>query len=147
MKFTRINDILVLTERGESLKECADVEIEIKNPGTGNYAILKRGPFLKEMGYFELVFDQSNSSYKISFPSKIINEDTVYTLDLFEKKDEERKNIATGRFQVTQNVTRAFFGLCEHELEKVWATFLYIAEKLGIDEAAIDTLITGYITE
>jgi hypothetical protein len=66
---------------------------------------------------------------------------------LVEKNENEEKTIATGSFKVTSGAICTCFEIYEHELEKLWMTFVYIADKLGIDEAAIDTLITGYITE
>ena len=147
MKFTRINDLLILTEKGENVKQCDTVEAEFKNPGSSNCVVLCKGPWQKEKGRFDVTLCEGSSSYKSSCPTSIISEDDSYVVKLVEKNENEEKTIATGSFKVTGGVICSCFGIYEHELEKLWATFLYIADKLGIDEAVIDTLMTGYITE
>ena len=146
MKLAKINDILVLTEQGENIEKRESIEITFSNLGSGNYLVVQRGSRLEEVGYFYITADD-NVNHKCLVPSKIIKENDMYIVTLFEKTENKTERIAQGTFAVTDNVIRPHFDLCASEFQKLWKTIVYISDKLGIDEEALDTLVKGYITE
>ena len=140
MKFTRINDILVLSDYGEKIGD-EDIGINFSNPGSGNYLIIASLPETAEVARADI------SDYISVINKDYIKEDGDYTITLYEKTEDNLKPIAMGRFGIINGVICASPESYLLEIQKVWATLVYIAEKLGVDEEAIDTLITGFVTE
>ena len=141
MKFSRINDILALTDWGDDIKN-ETVEASFEKSGSGNYVKITSVSTMNEIWIGFL-----NDENKCNISSEPIKNDGAYLVTLYEKTDDSLKPIATGSFSVFRGFVSLRHGSYHTEIARIWKTLVFIYEKLGVDEAALDTLITGYITE
>ena len=140
MKFLRLNDILILTEKG---READDrIKLSISNSNDANCIILCKNT---ETAVVEFVTREiSNGACEVE---RELLPDGIYTIKLCLKSEHGIANIAYGRFKILGGVVCADPFEYSLEIQKVWCAIAYIAEMLSVDEANIDRLVTGYITE
>ena len=140
MKFIRLNDTLILpendTESGDSIK------FAFPNCNDANFVILCKNTAtsIVEFKTCDLI-NGACSVARSNLP------DGSYTVKLCEKGDNKFNILAIGRFKVAGGVVSMDPLVYSLEVQDVWRAIAYIAEKLSVDEANIDKLVTGYVTE
>lgn len=142
MKFIRINNILVLKEKGDSVTGNGWLDVTFINPGEGNFIIISS----KSSTQNDKIYGEIDDGIaKISCDS--IKEDGDYEIALYEKSADDIEIVAKGYFGVAAGVITSAFQCFPLEIQRVWSAIVYLAEQLGVDEVALDKLITGYVTE
>lgn len=144
MKFIRINDILVLKEKGDSVTGNGWLDVTFINPGEGNYITISSKSSTPNNKFYSAIHPATT---KISIPRNSIKEDGDYEIALYEKSADDIEIVAKGYFGVAAGVITSAFQCFPLEIQRVWSAIVYLAEQLGVDEVALDKLITGYVTE
>ena len=145
MKFLKLGDHLILTEKGQ--ESSPEMTVTFTNLGTEvNKAIFYYDPKDGGNRSEKVQCALSDGSCNVSISDLVetsIATNRYYVVELY--KDSEF--VASGRFGMNRFTSFADPLAYNLEIQEVWRAIAYIANNLSVDEANIDKLVTGYVTE
>ncbi len=147
MKFLRLNNILILTGKGQE-SSSDTMTVTFTNLGNGAdtaefYYDPKNGGNLS----WKATCTITNGSCNVGIATLLDGAGIATVRHYVVKLYEGSTLVASGRFGMEKNTSIASPLIYEFEIQEVWRAIAYLAELLSVDEENIDKLITGYITE
>lgn len=139
MKFVRLDDLLILSKKGTETVE--GMELQFVNCDDANYVIL-----------YENKETQMTEVRKCELTGSVCSLDELlpdgsYTVRVCTKEENDIEFLSEGRFKLEGGVVCTDSLAYPLEIQKVWRAIIHIAGMLSVDEANIDKLVTGYVTE